>query len=54
MLWLTDKICSFLPHYPLSASSGDRRMPSKQDILLLPSLMKGKATVHSKDHSEGR
>jgi len=25
MLWLTDKICSFLPHYLLSASSGDRR-----------------------------
>jgi hypothetical protein len=24
-------------------------MPSKQDILLLPSLMKGKATIHSKD-----
>ena len=54
MLWLTDKICLFLPHYLLSAFSGDRPDAFQAGYTPAAQLNERKINIHSKDHSEGR
>jgi hypothetical protein len=55
MLWLTDKICLCLPHYLLSAYSGDRSDAYQAGYTpAVAKLNERESNIHLKDHSEGR